>query len=342
MELISIIVPVYNVEKYLARCIDSILKQSYSNLEIILIDDGSTDTSGTICDQYTMKDQRIRVVHKKNEGLGYARNSGIELANGKYITFIDSDDYIGEKHIEKMYNLIINTNTDTCLAGHTKVYATHEEKNTNTCSGKVFYGNVAEEILPRMCGADSSGKDYIEMSVCMVLLSNDIIQKNKLRFKSERELISEDLDFDFDYYPLSQGVCVSEIADYYYCDNEGSLTTKYRKNRFDSQVVLYDVILSKAKKLEIEKQCVSRLNTTLIAIARYSIKLEYKFASENGIHNARKNVKNICENVKLQQIMKEYNDKGLRKASKIVNLFIKKKWYFMIEITMKFKNRFSV
>ena len=100
MDLISLIVPVYNVEKYFVRCIKSILKQTYSNIEVILVDDGSDDNSGELCDEYAKVDNRIKVIHKKNEGLGYARNSGLDISSGKYVTFIFIDDYIWEYDID--------------------------------------------------------------------------------------------------------------------------------------------------------------------------------------------------------------------------------------------------
>lgn len=92
MDLITIVVPVYNVEKYISDCLDSLISQTYKNIEIILVDDGSTDMSGAICDRYTTLDARIKVIHKQNEGLGFARNTGLEVAQGKFVTFIDSDD----------------------------------------------------------------------------------------------------------------------------------------------------------------------------------------------------------------------------------------------------------
>ena len=104
---ISIIVPVYNVEKYLEKCIDSILNQSYQNLEIILIDDGSTDNSGSICDEYKKKDQRVQVIHQKNQGQSSARNAGLNIAKGSYIGFVDSDDWIEQNMYEKLYKNII-------------------------------------------------------------------------------------------------------------------------------------------------------------------------------------------------------------------------------------------
>ena len=100
MKKVSVIVPVFNVEKYLKQCIESILSQTYRNLEILLIDDGSTDSSGIICDQYGEKDQRVKVVHKKNGGLSSARNMGIDAATGAYIAFVDSDDSVCSQYID--------------------------------------------------------------------------------------------------------------------------------------------------------------------------------------------------------------------------------------------------
>lgn len=337
-DLISIIVPVYNVEKYLNRCIDSIVSQTYRTLEIILVDDGSADNSGSICDEYAGKDVRIKVVHKNNGGLGFARNSGLDVATGKYVTFIDGDDYIGKTHIEEMYVLIQNTKTDTCMGGHTKVYTNKEVPHKNVCAGKVYKNDVKAEILPRMCGANPKGEDYIEMSVCMVLLSNEIIKEHHLRFVSEREYVSEDLVFDFEYYPLSKGVCVSQQVDYYYCDNEGSLTTKYRPDRFESQIKLYEMLCKKAKNLGIEKQCTERLQNTVLAIARYSVKLEYKFEKQNGKQTAKENVKKICENKTLKEVFDEYDDSQIRRASQLVNGLIKYENYNRLQLIMKLKN----
>ena len=105
-DLITVVVPVYKVEKYIDRCVTSIINQSYKNLEIILVDDGSPDNCGKICDDYARKDERIKVIHKENGGLSDARNAGINIAKGKYITFIDSDDYIKYDYVEFLYNNI--------------------------------------------------------------------------------------------------------------------------------------------------------------------------------------------------------------------------------------------
>ena len=116
-ELISVIVPVYKVEQYLDKCISSIVNQTYDNLEIILVDDGSPDNCPKICDNWAEKDQRIKVVHKQNGGLSSARNEGIVVATGKYISFIDSDDYIDSQTYEKMIFSITSTEADMCICG---------------------------------------------------------------------------------------------------------------------------------------------------------------------------------------------------------------------------------
>lgn len=110
--LISVIVPIYNVEKYLNRCIDSIIAQTYENIEIILVDDGSPDNCGAICDEYAAKDSRIKVIHKKNGGLSEARNAGIDIAKGEFISFIDSDDFVSKYYIEILYRCLVENEAD--------------------------------------------------------------------------------------------------------------------------------------------------------------------------------------------------------------------------------------
>lgn len=125
-DLISVIIPIYNVEKYLSRCINSVIAQTYKNLEIILVNDGSFDSSGIICDEFALKDSRIKVIHKKNGGLSDARNVGINIANGFYFTFIDSDDWVSNDFLEKLYNLCINYNAEISICDFV------ETKTTNT------------------------------------------------------------------------------------------------------------------------------------------------------------------------------------------------------------------
>lgn len=125
--LISVIIPVYNVEKYLEKCVNSVLEQSYKELEIWLINDGSTDKSGVLCDLLGEKDSRIRVIHKENGGLSEARNVALDKMTGKYVTFVDSDDYITKDYIEFLYNLINEKNACISLCGFKKIYSYDQE-----------------------------------------------------------------------------------------------------------------------------------------------------------------------------------------------------------------------
>lgn len=142
-ELISVIVPIYNVEKYLQRCVESILSQSYSNIEILLVDDGSTDDSGLMCDQYVKQDSRVRVLHKKNGGLSDARNAGLAEAQGRYVCFFDSDDWVESDILEKAYRAMNQANVEVVIWGFYKEFVEEDEKvfkqervsiNTKKCS----------------------------------------------------------------------------------------------------------------------------------------------------------------------------------------------------------------
>lgn len=130
-ELISVIVPIYNVEKYLPKCIESIQRQTYQNLEIILVDDGSCDRCPGICDKFAKDDSRIKVIHKKNGGLSDARNMGIEVANGKYLAFVDSDDYISQDMIKKLYCAIIRDNSDMAICNIEYIDENNNPLNSN-------------------------------------------------------------------------------------------------------------------------------------------------------------------------------------------------------------------
>jgi len=121
MPEISVIVPVYNVEKYLSRCIDSILNQTFSDFELILVDDGSTDNCGAICDEYAQKDSRIRVIHQENQGVSSARNHGVEAAMGEYVTFVDSDDWLDSVFLERMYQAMIRYDADMSVSNITQI-----------------------------------------------------------------------------------------------------------------------------------------------------------------------------------------------------------------------------
>lgn len=251
--VVSVVLPIYNVEKYLNRCVKSVINQSYKNLEIILVDDGSPDNCPTLCGEWAKKDNRIKVVHKKNAGLGYARNTGIENATGEYICFFDSDDYIALDTIEKAYNLAVQEKSDMVVFGFCNVKANgetgkavipHTEKTT--FSGK----EVQDVFLADLIGPDvKNGKQTnLWMSAWTCLYSLDVIQKASWRFVSEREIISEDIYSLLRLYKYVNRVSVLSEALYFYCENAGSLTHTYKKDRYSKIKNFYEACYQLAEK----------------------------------------------------------------------------------------------
>ena len=166
--LISVIVPIYNVSRYLERCMESLLHQTYKNIEIIMVDDGSSDDCGKKCDRYAAEEPRIKVIHKKNAGLGMARNSGLEIAEGEYVMFIDSDDYTDVRMIERLYHRLTEEGADTCFC---RYYDTSSEgKNElarETYLKQSYCGDETKKVLLGMIGSlpEQAGDVEIGMSV---------------------------------------------------------------------------------------------------------------------------------------------------------------------------------
>lgn len=189
MPLISVIIPVYNVEKYLNQCINSVLNQGVKDIEIILINDGSTDNSGKICDEYAIKDNRIKVIHKENGGLSDARNSGINLAKGKYLLFLDSDDYWMEDSLFKIYD-IAKKDTDIVFLTAAKFFdKSNIIEDTFECLDKDKIKNKTKEQVFNYLAQT----DKFPVSACTKLIKRDLIVENQLFF--EKGLLSEDIDW---------------------------------------------------------------------------------------------------------------------------------------------------
>ena len=155
MAKVSVIIPIYKVEKYLSRCLDSVVNQTLEDIEIVLVDDGSPDSCPEICDRYAKKDSRIKVIHKKNEGLGYARNSGMLIATGEYIAFLDSDDYVSKDMYEKVYSELKRTDADCCVTGYVVKKDSGDEIRKENPLGTAVYKNddIIIKVLAGMLGS---------------------------------------------------------------------------------------------------------------------------------------------------------------------------------------------
>ena len=240
-KLVTIVIPIYKVEKFLDRCLESVVNQTYENLEIILVDDGSPDKCPQICDRWSNIDKRIKVIHKTNEGLGKARNSGIDVASGDYICFVDSDDYIDLTTIEKAINKVETIQAEIVVYGFNRIlndgakveFVPNVEKN-------VYFGeDVRESFLPKFIASERY-KTNLLMSACTCLISTELIKSMNWRFVSERELISEDVYSLLVLYSGVSSVAILNESLYYYCENMSSLTHTYRKDRYEKIKYFYD------------------------------------------------------------------------------------------------------
>ena len=227
-EKISVIVPVYNVENYLEKCVESILKQTYTNLEILLVNDGSTDTSGELCDQLAQRDQRIRVIHKENGGLSDARNRGIKEASSNLIGFIDSDDYIDQDMYETLYRQMLESNADLSMCGHYDVYHQIPEKQVATIQ--------TWELTPQ-----EAIKMVMEAKILSVTAVNKLYRKElfeQLRFEIGK--IAEDAFIMIALIHQCRKVVATNEKKYYYVHRENSITTQKFSLKFLNVIEAYE------------------------------------------------------------------------------------------------------
>lgn len=218
--LVSIIVPVYNVESYLPQCIESILAQTYENLEIILVDDGSADSSGRICEEYADRDTRIQTIHNPNEGLAAARNQGLEVARGVYCSFVDSDDYIARDCIAYLYDMAIENNAQIAVCGYQKVYGGG--------SGNV----LAENVLGRSKKKKAVGVYDTFSALSALLYQGGIIASawgrlfrrklfSEIRFPKGRQ--HEDVAVMYQLFDRAEKIVVGSEKKYFYLQRPGSI-----------------------------------------------------------------------------------------------------------------------
>lgn len=212
MDLISVIVPVYNVEKYLRKCVDSIIAQTYTNLELILVDDGSPDNCGKICDEYAAKDSRIKVIHQKNGGLSAARNAGLDIATGDYIGFVDSDDYIEPEMYYCLHNSVVNSNVKIACCGRFREITNNYCKKAYSCERETVFEtkDAFSEILLQQ---------KIDVSVCDKLFNSNLFYD--IRFPIGE--INEDAVVAFELIKQSNGIIHTGYDFYHYVSREDSI-----------------------------------------------------------------------------------------------------------------------
>lgn len=231
--LISIIVPVYNVEKYLEKCVDSLINQTYKNIEIILVDDGSKDNSGSLCDEIAKKDSRIHVIHKKNGGLSSARNEGLKHANGSYIGFVDSDDWLNPIMYETLYNILNKNEADISYCTFAKVFNENEKIPAKNDSDIVTFNK--EEAMNSF---------YTDISVYSTVAWNKLYKKELFDDITYPEgKIHEDEGTTYKLFYKASKIAFINQPFYYYRFNPKSITnSKFSKKNFDILDIYEDKI----------------------------------------------------------------------------------------------------
>lgn len=240
---ISIIIPVYNVQQYIDRCMESIVPQLDSDVEVILIDDGSTDNSLDICKKYEY-DDRIVVAHKTNGGLASARNYGLEMAKGEYITFLDSDDWLSNGTLLEFRRIIKEYQPDIIGYGFQKVTDTEViQKKEQYWREGIYSGEKMHDIVLDFVSCIIPFEYRIIRSSCMHVFKKELIEESKIRFISERVILNEDYLFIMSAVKRAKSYYCSKMTNYQYFTRSNSLTTSYKENMFERKKNLYQAYL---------------------------------------------------------------------------------------------------
>lgn len=310
--VVSIIIPVYNSEKYLDKCIISVLNQTFTDFQLILIDDGSTDSSVMICDKYAQMDSRVNVKHIRNGGVSNARNIGIDTACGRYISFIDSDDYIEEDYIKYLYSSLIDNSAQLVLC---PIRAIDDKYNRElkVKSGVTYFDNIDKQLFLDL------NEQYLLYGPTNKLYLREIIEKNNLRFDTTISY-GEDLIFNFTYYKYINKISITDKVSYFYVqDNAKSLSKKYYENKFDIAKKIHFTLLDFFKHINfIDKQSYGLLYGRLFDDVYNSLFLINHSKFRKGIINKFNYVKFILEDNELNKCM-DYADTSIY-SKKIVSI----------------------
>lgn len=236
--LVSVIVPVFNADRFVGQCIKSVIKQTYEQVEIILVDDGSTDASPEICDQWVSRDSRIQVVHKQNEGAGVARNVGLSLAKGAYVCFVDADDYLDPNAIKRSLDLATGSMADVVIFGFSRV----DERGVLLgdyvpSPPKLLYKGpeVTRDVLPNLIAPDYVARSdwHIRMTLWGKLYRHDVLKRAAWHMYSERDVLSEDVCSLLELLPTVGSVAFFGEPLYFYRENTTSLSRNYLSGKID-------------------------------------------------------------------------------------------------------------
>lgn len=338
--LVTVVLPIYNVEKYLDRCIESVVDQTYRNLEILLIDDGSPDHCPQMCEAWAQRDKRIQVIHKANAGLGEARNTGIEYANGAYICFFDSDDYIHPEAVEKCMKHVQKHNAEVVVFGVNMVNSAGQvTASYPPAVGEQLYraDEVRNIFLPELIAPSvrKDGAKSFYMTAWSMLYSMEVISKAGWRFSSERWIISEDVYSLLAFFAHVSSVAVVPEALYYYCENGTSLSRKYMPDRYTRIRHFYTETQKLCEMKEYDAHIRHQVIKPYLAFTTAALKQE--LVSPRSFWQRIGEMKKIIQDDLLQDALDCVKNDCVSRNRKILFRFMRKKRYIMCYILLKLK-----
>lgn len=325
-ELISIIVPIYNVEKYLPKCIESIINQTYEKLEIILVDDGSIDNSGKICDEYAQKDSRIKVIHKDNGGVSSARNIGIEEAIGAWICFIDADDWIENNFCVELYQKAKEKNADIVQCAYNRVTNSNVEKVN--CDNKEYEYNSREYLIQTL--NPQTGFGFCHMKI----YKREIIRE--IRFK-EGLKVGEDALFGEQISQNVNKTIMLQKALYNYRINSNSVVRKFDENYVDKY--LESMIINKEYLNENYKEDKEVMQNyyNFVAYHVLLIAVNYCYHPDNKAKNKTRLLKEVCNIEVFKEGIRNSNYENLSLTRKITLFTLKSYLYLIAGMICRFR-----
>lgn len=295
--LISIVVPIYNVQDYLDRCIESIIRQSYDKFELLLVDDGSTDSSGAGCDRWSLLDKRIRVIHKKNGGLSSARNAGIQAAIGSHIGFVDGDDFIHERMYEVLLEKLLTYETDISICNRYDYYDDGRICSSNT-SGADLIMNSEEAIL------EMNSFRSFDMSACDKLYKKELF--DEICFP--KGCLSEDFYVMPRLFDKAEKICYTPQPLYYYLQRQGSITRNKKIN--------FDFAKAAKEQMEYVEQTYPGLTSCVHAAYASANMTVYNFHLKNHVRCSKENTRVLKKAVK-ENLVHMMNNQHLPYIKKI-------------------------
>ena len=334
-ETVSIIVPVYNAEKTLKKSIDSVFDQTCPDFELILVDDGSVDSSGKMCDEYSEKDDRIKVLHLDNSGVSHARNEGIKAATGKYIMFLDADDEIESNLLQDNYRIIEENDPDVVIFGFRYILSDRVLNNDIDQKG-IFLGDDKEFFTERL---ESVVEKEMMNAPWNKIIRRELILNNNLCF-DERFSILEDALFSVSVCSVAKNICVNNgIYHNYYIWDKGSLRTKWSDNRFEAIKELYNAEIKYCRKYKdntSQKRCFDR--SFCNAVFSYMQLISVNKDLSNSQKKAY--LTEVCSDETVREtLLNKSSRKDFDRNKKIISFFVKIKMTTMIRWLYSLKNK---